>query len=138
METLSKVMLFSSPLYADDLQIMAGSPASNFRILIDNFLLCLSHIDDFMSYHRLKLNQCKTQLIPIGTWQQTSRLKVVSVSFSNADIEFSQIATNLGFVFDAHLTMHGHVNTIIFSFSYQLCRRRMIKRFLNLRHAPDT
>ena len=71
------------------------------------------------------------QLIPIGTWQQPSCLKVDSVSFSNADIEFSQIATNLGFVFDAHLTMHGHVNTIISSCSYQLRRLRMIKRFLN-------
>ena len=53
---------FKAHAYADDLQIMAGSPASNLRTLIDNFLFCLSHIDDFTSCHRLKLNQCKTQL----------------------------------------------------------------------------
>ena len=84
-----------------------------------------------MAGHRLKLNQCKTQIIPIGTWQQTSRLQINSVLINNANIDLCSIATILGFTFDKHMTMNDHVKNVTSSCSMHLRRLRMIKRFLN-------
>ena len=122
---------FKAHAYADDLQIMASSPATGFNMLTDNFVKCLSLIDTFMSAHHLRLNQCKTKLIPIGTWQQTSRLTTNSVSVNALEIPFCQVAKNLGFYFDLHLTMQEHIKTLTSSCSYQLRRLRFIRRFLN-------
>lgn len=122
---------FKAHAYADDLQIMACTPAYDFDSLLNNFVACFSQIDDFMSFHRLKLNQCKTQLIPVGTWQQTSRLRIDSVTLNDCNVPFCQIATNLGFVFDNHLTMNEHVKAITSSCSHQLRKLRMVKCYLN-------
>ena len=60
--------------YADDLQIVVNCPAILFNDAVDLFCGCLVEVGDWLSSNRLKLNQAKTQLLPVGTWQQLSEL----------------------------------------------------------------
>jgi len=84
-----------------------------------------------MSRHHLKLNKSKTQLLPLGTWQQVSRLDLRSTNFGGLDLEFCSVATNLGVVLDTNLSMRYHVNQIVRSCSFQLRKLQTIKRYLN-------
>lgn len=117
--------------FADDIQIIACSNASSFQGIVDRLVLCLSEIDLWMAKNRLKLNQCKTQFLPIGTWQQTSKIDFDSVNFNGLDVDFCSSATNLGFIFDTGLTMNAHIKSLTSKCSTQLRRLRMVKKSLN-------
>ena len=61
--------------FADDIQIVVNGPAERYDVLCDGLFSCLAEIDIWMAQNGLRLNQCKTQLLPIGTWQQQSKVK---------------------------------------------------------------
>ena len=81
-----------------------------------------------MSQNRLKLNQCKTQFLPIGTWHQLSKINFDSISMNGLEIQFCSNAANLGFIFDRNLTMHDHIKFLTKSCIFQLRRLRMIRK----------
>jgi len=117
--------------YADDIQIIGTCSPFLFPDLIGRFTCCLSEVDSWMSGHSLKLNQCKTQFIPIGTWQQLSKLNINSININDKVLDFCPFVTNLGFTLDTHLMMNEHVKLLVSSCSFQLRRLRMIRRFLD-------
>ena len=122
---------FKSHAFADDIQIIASCPALSFQNLVDKMILCLSEIDVWMATNRLKLNQCKTQLLPIGTWHQTSKINFDSISVGGLDINFCFSATSLGFTFDSCLTMHEHIKALTSKCSFQLRKLRTVRQYLN-------
>ena len=77
------------------------------------------------------MNPCKTQLLPVGTWQQTSRVVLNSIKLNELDIVFCTSATNLGFTFDSSLSMHEHIKKLVTSCSFQLRQLHMIKKSLD-------
>ena len=121
---------FKVHAFADDIQIISNSSLFLFQNLVQRFLSCLSEIDGWMSSHRLKLNQCKTQLLPVGTWQQMSKLDINSMHINGDVLEFCPSVTNLGFVLDTHLMMNKHISSLVCSCSFQLRRLRMVRRSL--------
>ena len=54
--------------FADDIQIIVSSSPECFNDALQIYVQCLLEIETWMSSNRLKLNQNKTQLLPIGTF----------------------------------------------------------------------
>ena len=117
--------------FADDMQIITSCPAQSFDVVVNKFFCCLSKIDKWMSCNRLKLNQCKTQLLPVGTWQQMSKINLSEIQNEMEGIEFKSVASNLGFVFDNNLSMHEHIRCLTGSCSFQLRKLRLVRKSLN-------
>ena len=102
---------------ADDLQIVANCLFSNFDDLVDRTRCCLSSVDGWMTRHGLKLNQCKTQFSPIGTWQQVSRINLKPIKINDLVIHFCTSARSLGFFLTEicqcmHTLSHYLVNVV--------------------------
>ena len=53
------------------------------------------------TWHRLKMNADKTQLLWLSTRQQLDKLSVTELSLLSARVTFSPAARNLGFLFDS-------------------------------------
>ena len=70
---------FKIHAFADDIQIITSSPADLYDVTVKICFDLLSVIDNWMSASRLKLNQCKTQLLTVGTWQQRSKLNLFKI-----------------------------------------------------------
>ena len=80
-----------------------------------------------MSQHRLKLNQCKTQLLPVGTWQQLRLIDVEPILIHNVYIPLCESARNLGVIFDRKLSFELHVKSLVL----QLRGLRLVRSSLN-------
>ena len=117
--------------FADDIQIVASCPVSDFNNLTQEVVCCLMQIDLWMASNRLKLNACKTQLLPIGTWQQLRLLDVKSIKINDDEIFFCSTARNLGVIFDTHLSMDAHVKSVSVECRLQLRQLRLIRKSLN-------
>ena len=113
------------------MQIIASCHASLFQKMVDKLFGCLNEIDNWMSNNRLKLNQCKTQLLPVGTWHQLIKINFAEIHHEDEVIKFSSFASNLGFVFDRNLSMHEHIKCLSSSCSYQLRQLRLIRNSIN-------
>ena len=98
---------------------MSG-PAEMYDVLCDELLSCLTEIDIWMAQNCLTLNQCKTQLLPVGTWQQLSKINCNEVKIKDMNIEFCSSAKNLGFTFDNNLSMYGHIKLLVGACPFQL------------------
>ena len=77
-------------------------------------------IESRMSSHRLKMNPDKTQLLWIGTRPQLSKVAVNEVALSIGPLGFSTVVSNLGVLFDEHLSMADHVTAVCKSCFFQL------------------
>ena len=121
---------FHGHAYADDVQIIISGLPTEFPIILDKFTSCLSDIGVWMSDNRLKLNQSKTQLLPIGTWQQLSKIKIDSVILANQIINFSSKAVNLGCILDSQLTFLDHIKFLTRTCLNQLRKLKIIRKSL--------
>ena len=121
---------FKGYAYADDIQIVASCPPAQFDALTGRLAACLSSVDAWMAQNGLKMNQCKTQVLPIGTWQQTSQISLNSIRINNTDLYFCSSATNLGFIFDKNMSMHAHIRHLVHSCTSQLRMLRLVKKSL--------
>jgi len=83
-------------------------------------------IESRMSSHRLKMNPDKTQLLWIGTRPQLSKVAVNEVALSTGPLGFSTVVSNLGVLFDEHLSMADHVTAVCKSCFFQLRQLRLI------------
>ena len=119
---------FKGHAYADDIQVVASCPPVLFDEMTDKFLDCLSCVDIWMAQNGIRLNQCKTQLLPVGTWQQISKIDANSLSINGTHINFCKFATNLGFTIDGNLSMHEHIKGLVKSCSNQLRELRLIRK----------
>ena len=122
---------FKMHAFADDIQIVASCPVYSINDTVKQLFNCLSDVDVWMSQNRLKLNQSKTQLLPVGTWQQLSKINFMEIQNTDEIVKFSSEITNLGFIFDSNLSMHEHIKRLTCSCSMQLRKLRLIRSCLN-------
>ena len=91
----------------------------------------VERIKIWMTNNKLKLNEDKTELIPIAT---SHKLKSVpnssTVTFSGTQIPFSNTVRNLGVYLDRSLSMEAHVNTLCKSIFLELRRISQIRPLL--------
>ena len=82
-----------------------------------NIELRISQIQIWMIKNKLKLNGPKTEFMILGKKQMLDFEKP-TLNISNSKIVPSDEVTNLGVIFDNHLTMNSHIDT--------LCRRMFV------------
>ena len=61
---------FKGYSYAGDIQIVASCSSARFNVLAGRLATWLSFVDAW-AQNCLKINQCKIQVLHVGTWQQT-------------------------------------------------------------------
>ena len=136
MQSLSNVICKSGHSYhffADDSQLHNSSIPSDFLALVHSFKDCIEDIAEWMSDHKLKMNDDKTELIAIGTKSMINQvtLNLTPVSISGYDIPFSQSARDLGVFIDETLSMDVHIKYLCRILFCQLRRLGKIRPFLS-------
>lgn len=76
--------------------------------------------------NRLKLNTTKTELIILGTHQQTAKAQIETVNLGGAEIRPSTAVKNLGVIIDQNLTMTNHISKLVSSSFNQLRQVRAV------------
>ena len=103
----------NSHCYVDDSQIYLSfkpDDLSSQQNAITAMQNCIDDIRSWMEHDKLLLNDEKTEFIIIGTLQQSSKVKISSITVGNSDIMKSSVVRNLGSYIDDQLSMSSHIN----------------------------
>ena len=111
--------------YADDTQILISDVKRNLPSLVLRMESTLSSLAAWFHAHGLKLNTSKTEVLLLGTRQNTRDLSPVSVRVGGGTIQESRCVKNLGVLFDRHLTWDAHVSDVV---------RKCVGLLIGLRH----
>ena len=99
--------------FADDTQIYTSCKPRQATETIQNLQSCISDIKDWMTDHRLKLNDDKTEALLFHTSHSFTTLpKPTSLQICSSTIPFSQSARNLGFILSDRMTVDSHISHI--------------------------
>ena len=96
--------------YADDTQILVSDVKRNLPNLIQRMESTLASLASWFHAHGLKLNTSKTEILLLGTRQNTRDLSPVSVRVGGEIIQESLCVKNLGVLFDRHLTWDARMS----------------------------
>jgi len=122
---------FTGHVYADDTQLYISVPAVSYQETIERFVCCLERVRDWTASNRLKLNEDKTQIIWLGTWNQLSKSLPQSLTLWNGTmLQFSTAVKNIGVLIDSQLTMADHIAAVCLSGFFQLRQLRLIRQSL--------
>ena len=111
--------------YADDTQVLISDVKQNLPGLILRMESSLSSLAAWFHAHGLKLNTSKTEILLLGTRQNTRGLSPVSVRVGGGTIQESRCVKNLGVLFDRHLSWDAHVSDVV---------RKSVGLLIGLRH----
>ena len=111
--------------YADDTQVLISDVKRNIPSLILRMESTLSSLAAWFHAHGLKLNTSKTEILLLGTRQNTRGLSPVSVRVGGGTVRESQHVKNLGVLFDRHLSWDAHVSDVV---------RKSVGLLIGLRH----
>ena len=111
--------------YADDTQILISDSKRNLPSLIHRMETTLQALSSWFHAHGLKLNASKTEILLLGTRQNTRGLSPVSVRVGGETVQESPSVKNLGVLFDRHLTWDDHVSAVV---------RQCVGLLIGLRH----
>ncbi len=122
--------------YADDDQIyITFNPRipGACQAALHSLQTCIAEVNDWMTMNKLKLNPTKTEFFICGTAQNISNLPSdVVLTLEGNVIKPSTSVRNLGIIFDSHMSMTPHINSLISSLNFHLRNIRRISRFLDL------
>ncbi|XP_077977043.1 uncharacterized protein LOC144432651 [Glandiceps talaboti] len=92
---------------------------------------CIRDIQSWMTTHRLKLNDSKTEVMILGTPQQLAKTTIEHIAVGNDQIQVVDHVRNLGGWLDSNLSMDRHVNQICKKVNHNLHNIRQIRKYLN-------
>ena len=116
--------------YADDGQLYLYSQTDMADTVVKKVVECISAIDAWMSFNRLKLNADKTQFTWLGTRQQLDKINIPTINLRSSVVQLQSCVSNLSVIFDQKLTMKDHVDKISRSAFYYLRQLRVIRKSL--------
>ena len=99
-------------LYADDNQLYIIFKPAKSAEAVSKMESCVRDIKMWMVRNKLMFNDDKTEGILIGTPQQLKKVNIPSVKIGDCNIQPTNAARNLGVIFDTHLSMKPHVQTV--------------------------
>ena len=133
---LGNVIRHHNTLYhlsADDTQLHKSSSPEHFAKLLLDIQSCAESVRDWMACNRLRMNDDKTEIMPVGT---KAKLKSVpqtsSLILSGSTIPFSYKVRNLGVYLDSNLSMDQYVNFLSRSVFLELRRIGHLRRHLTV------
>ena len=119
--------------YADDhklaLSIEAGNP-SNVSSVLAQLDCCLNDIITWMTTHKLKMNQSKTEIIFYGTKQQLSKLNIEKVNVGGINVKCVDQVRDLGVIMTNTLSFDQHIQKKCQIANIQLRNLRTLRRHL--------
>ena len=98
-------------MFADDTQLSRSESPDNNSDLVCSLQNCVKDIGLWMEENKLKLNSDKTKAIRFSASSSVNITLQLphTITLNNAEIEFSGIVRNLGFIFDSNLSMKQHI-----------------------------
>ena len=125
--------MITSHGYADDTQLVKMfkpriSDQTEVTMCIER---CIRDIQSWMTTHRLKLNDSKTEVMILGTPQQLAKTTIEHIAVGNDQIQVVDHVRNLGGWLDSNLSMDRHVNQICKKVNHNLHNIRQIRKYLN-------
>jgi hypothetical protein len=120
-------------LFADDTQLHKSASPEHFSQLLLDIQSCTESVRDWMACNRLKMNNDKTEVMPVGT---EAKLKYISqtssLTLSGSTVSFSYKVRNLGIYLDSSLSMDHHINFLCRSVFLELRRIGHLRRHLSV------
>ena len=123
--------------YADDIQVFVSFPPSRTELstAIKQLESCINEIKSWMESNGLKLNDCKSEFLLLGSTQMLSKVKseTIEICIGNNSIKPSKhakTARNLGVVYDSNLSFKNHITYLSQSVRFQLRNLGFIRKYL--------
>ena len=121
--------------YADDHSIRKPFKPGNINSNTESDTIttieeCMLKVKGWMDAVRLKLNESKAEFIYFGSRQQLQKCTFDKININNKTIQRSNTVKYLRGHLDQHLTFRKHVITKCKAAMINICRIRMIQRFL--------
>ena len=110
----STINILNCHIYADDTQLYIKFDLSDSSIALEKINLCISDIRSWMIKNKLKINDSKTVFLVL-----TSSF-FATVNVCSTEINPSLSARNLRVIFDGHLNLESHINTVCRSAYFHL------------------
>ena len=119
--------------FADDIQLYTTFETTRNGLLaaIARSEACICDVRDWLAPNHLKGNDDKTEFQVIASEQRLARLQPLpDIQIGAATVRASSQVRNLGAQFDAHLSMHQHVSSVVKSIYFQISRLAKVRRHL--------
>eukprot|EP00116_Pleurobrachia_bachei_P000156 sb/3460418/ len=118
-------------MYADDTQLSISFVPQDLQSAMSQVQKCVAHIRLWMAQNLLKLNPDKTEVMILRTrWDKTDAPDTVPIT-KDEEIGVTDMAKNLGVMFDNELNMTKHVSRIVQMGNLQLTNMWRIASKLN-------
>ena len=117
-------------IYADDTQLYIKFDLSDPSIALEKINLCISDIRTWMIKNKLKINDSKTEFLVLSSSFLKQQFNDLQINVGNTEINPSLSARNLGVIFDSHLNLESHINSVCRSAYFHLRNIRSIRNML--------
>ena len=98
--------------YADNTQLYFHTAPAMVDNKVQQLVMCMEEIHQWMNANRLTLNEDKTQFIWLGTPHQLSEVQCQKILLRGFDIQISTEVTCLGVLLDSRLTFAPRVRQL--------------------------
>ena len=124
--------------FADDSQLHDAAEPLLVPSLVQETTLCIGKVSDWMKANKSKMNDEKTEIIPIGTNSILKKVRVSSTVISGCETFFSQKVRKLGVFLDQTLFLDCHITHLAKIMYLQLCRISRIRPFISVEAAKNS
>jgi len=106
-------------IYADDTQLYCTSPIDSTKETLSLMEACVKDIRSWMVQNKLKINDDKTEFLILSS-PRTSVDRNTNLTIGTSEITQSKSCRNLGVMFDSHIKMDVHINSVCRSTHFHL------------------
>ena len=92
--------------------------------------LCISDIRTWMIKNKLKINDSKTEFLVLSSSFFKQQFNDLQINVCNTEINPSLSARNIRVIFDSHLNLESHINSVCRSAYFHLRNIRSIRNML--------
>ena len=117
-------------IYADDTQLHIQFGLSDPSTALEKNILCISDLRTWMIKNKLKINDSKTEFLVLTSSFFKQQFNDLQINLGSTEINPSLSARNLGVIFDSHLNLESHINTVCRSAYFHLRNIRRIRNML--------
>ena len=100
---------------ADDTQLFTPynlDSSDDFVLATSKIESCIADIRQWMTENKLKLNDDKTEVVVFSSAWHKQKVHPLTIQIGDHQVSSSDKAKNLGVIFDQHLKMDKHINSI--------------------------
>ena len=118
-------------MYADDTQVYLSAPPAELTNAISAMEACIGRVRTWMTDHRLKMNDAKTEVLYLSTKHTDAAFVQEPIIINNHRIESSRSVRDIGVTLDRHLNMETHVGLMCRNAYLQLRRLATLRRYMD-------